>query len=289
MGLSLRAFVPAGLALFSVLGVGCGSGSGPATPTIGAAKTFELIDLKPAGPVEPGKVSVVSFKIRLPSGETLRTYQTGPGPHTRVHLLIVREDLATLIHRHPQIASDGAVRQPIVFPSPGVYRIVVDAYPRIPSRPELRNFQLFTKVRARGDYKPEKVPPFRATQVIDGYRVRMLGRPKVQAIVPSFLKFSVKDPAGRPAEFSTYFGALAHAIFFHQGSLDYFHTHVCGPTTPGCGSVTGAPTGSSTARGVLQAGVLLPEGGIWRLFLQSRVKGKVVTAPFTLRVKPPGP
>jgi hypothetical protein len=44
-------------------------------------------------------------------------------------------------------------------------------------------------------------------------------------------------------------------------------------------------TGTSTAPGVLRVGVLLPLSGTWRLFLQCRVNGQVVTAPFTLVVR----
>jgi hypothetical protein len=44
-------------------------------------------------------------------------------------------------------------------------------------------------------------------------------------------------------------------------------------------------TGRSTAPGVLRVGVLLPVSGTWRLFLQTRVNGQVVTAPFTLVVR----
>ena len=47
------------------------------------------------------------------------------------------------------------------------------------------------------------------------------------------LKITVTDPQGKPAEFTPYYGALAHAIFFREGSLDYFHTHVCAPGDAG--------------------------------------------------------
>jgi len=36
----------------------------------------------------------------------------------------------------------------------------------------------------------------------------------------------------------------------------------------------------------LNVGVLVPAPGTWRLFLQFRANGRVLTAPFTLRVKP---
>ena len=83
-----------------------------------------------------------------------------------------------------------------------------------------------------------------------------------------------------------WFGALAHAIFFHQGSLDYFHTHVCGAGAPNCTSVLGATrvSGTTTAPGKLTLGVLLPVPGTWRLFLQMKLGGQIVTVPYTLEV-----
>ena len=43
-------------------------------------------------------------------------------------------------------------------------------------------------------------------------------------------------------------------------------------------------TGTSATPGHLKVGVLVPVAGTWRLFLQCRVGGRVITFPFTLRV-----
>ena len=87
--------------------------------------------------------------------------------------------------------------------------------------------------------------------------------------------------------FTPYYGALAHAIFFRQGTLDYFHTHVCAPKASGCTSTLGGATvtGSTSKPGKLTVGVLLPAPGTWRLFLQTKVGDRILTAPFTLRVR----
>jgi hypothetical protein len=114
----------------------------------------------------------------------------------------------------------------------------------------------------------------------------MQGHPNLHAIQAAFVHVDITDPQGRPVKFVPWFGALAHAIFFHQGSLDYFHTHVCAPSAANCSSVLGPTriTGRATAPGKLTLGVLLPVPGTWRLFLQMRVHDRVLTAPFTLRV-----
>ena len=54
----------------------------------------------------------------------------------------------------------------------------------------------------------------------------------------------------------------------------------------GCTSILGATkvTGTSTTPGHLRVGVLVPVPGTWRLFLQTRVDGRILTVPFTLTV-----
>ena len=282
----LRMRVGFAVACAALIVAGCSSSSSrPSGPTIGAAKTFHLAGFQPAAPVQPGKTVDVAFRIDQPSGGALVNYRHGPGPHTGVHVIVVRDDLSVIIHRHPKIASDGSVRQPFVLPAPGPYRVLVDAYPNL-SGPQ-RNFQLFANMRASGSYKLRALPPFRSTQTVDGYRVVLRGAGHLKAIQPAFVSATVTDAQGRPVKFAPWYGALAHAIFFRAKSLDYFHTHVCGAAATGCTSTLGGAsvTGHSTKPGRLDVGILLPEGGTWRLFLQFRTKGRVLTAPFTLKVR----
>lgn len=262
----------------------CGGSSSPSVPKIGAARTFRLAGFEPSRPVPAGRPVPVAFTIRQPSGRPLVDYRRGAGPHTGVHVIAVRSDLAVIVHRHPPVAPSGRVGERISFPEPGTYRVVVDAYPNLQG-PQ-RNFQLFGTIRVAGRYRPQPLPPFRRTVVVDGFRFELHGRPRLEAIQAGSLTVTVTDPQGRPARFTPWFGALAHAIFFRRGSLDYFHTHVCAPGASGCSSFLGGTsvTGSSATPGRLRVGVLVPVAGLWRLFLQCRANGRVLTAPFTLRV-----
>ena len=273
----------AGLAVFALAGCGS-SGSGNAI-TVGAARTYELAGFRPSAPARAGVPTTVSFTIRQPSGSPLTAYRRGAGPHTGIHLIVVKDDLSAIIHLHPPVGADGRLAQTVLFPAPGRYRVVVDAYPA--SMPTGQtNFQLFRWITVAGPSKPAPLPPFRPTVTVAGYRITLHGSPKLRAIEPAFLTVTVTDSQGRPARFTPWFGALAHAIFFRAGSLDYFHTHVCAPGATGCTSALGATrvTGSSTTPGKLTVGVLVPVSGVWRLFLQCRVGGRVLTAPFTLHV-----
>jgi hypothetical protein len=275
---------PAGLALLAL--AGCGSSGTGNGITVGAARTYELAGFQPSGAVKARVPTTVSFTIRQPSGSPLTAYRRGSGPHTGIHLIIVKDDLSTIIHQHPPVGAGGRLSKTIVFPSPGRYRVVVDAYPQSTPNGQT-NFQLFRRITVSGPAKRVPLPPFAPTVSVDGYRITLHGKPRLRAIDPAFLTVTVTDPQGRPAPFTPWFGALAHAIFFRAGSLDYFHTHVCAPGASGCTSVLGATkvTGSSATPGKLTVGVLVPVSGTWRLFLQCRVNGHVLTAPFTLRVR----
>jgi hypothetical protein len=281
-----RRTLPAATLLAAIALAGCGSssGGGVTLPKVQPARIFALAGFQPSQPVQPGRPATVSFTVQLPSGKPLTTYRTGSGPHTGVHLIIVRNDLAYIIHEHPPIGANGLLRQTVTFPAPGPYKVLVDVYPNIPGGSP--NFQLFQTVDVAGAYHAAKLPPFRPDQVIDGYHVDVQGRPALHAIQAQFVNVDVTDAQGRTVSFVPWFGALAHAIFFHQGSLDYFHTHVCAAGATNCGSLVGASiTGHATAPGKLTVGVLLAVPGTWRLFLQMKLGGRVVTAPYTLAVK----
>ena len=274
------------LATLAAVLAGCGGGSAPPSlPKIVAARRYELVRFQPSGPVKPGVPTTVAFTIRQPNGTPLTAYKRGAGPHTGVHLIIVRRDLATLIHEHPPVSADGRAAIKLTFTEPGPYRVVVDAYPAH-SGPQ-PNFQLFGTLRVAGTYVPKPLPPLQTTQVVDGFRFALHGHPSLHAIQAGELSFTVTAPDGSPARFTPWFGALAHAIFLRKGSLDYFHTHVCAPGASGCTSVLGGArvTGTSATPGKLNVGVLVPAPGVWRLFLQCKADGHVLTAPFTLTVR----
>jgi hypothetical protein len=267
---------------------GCGGGgsTGLAPPPVQAASTTRLGDFRPSGPVSAGKPVTISFHIIQPSGKTLTQFAEGPqlGPHSGVHLILVRDDLSQIIHRHPPIGAGGAISETVRFPAPGPYRLLIDVYAKGSSGVlPYDNFQMKHTIHVSGAYHPQPIGAVRKSVTADGYRFEIRHLPKLRVAQAAVLDVHVSDAAGRPAKFTPWYGALAHAIFFHERDLSYFHTHVCAPNSAGCTGV-GAIAGSSSKPGVLHVGVLLSEAGVWRLFLQCQIGGRVVTAPFTLKV-----
>jgi hypothetical protein len=276
------------LAAIVLLAAGCGGSTIVTGPTILPAATYNLVHFQPSGPVVAGKPVRVSFSIQQPDGTDLTHFKTGAGPHTGVHVILVRRDLAYIIHQHPPLHGSSTIETTVTFPAPGPYRLVVDVYPATVQQQVNTNFQLFGNVTVSGAYHPKALPPVSTADHIDGYTFTLDGASHLKAIEAKLVVVHVTDPEGKPARFTPWFGALAHAIFFLKGKLDYFHTHVCAAGVTGCTSVLGPTkvTGSSTTPGKLNVGVLVPAPGTWRLFLQCKLNGKVFTAPFTLVVAP---
>ena len=138
-----------------------------------------------------------------------------------------------------------------------------------------------------GAYRPRALPSFKPTWSSTATTSTCKDRRPFTPSRRSSCHVDVTDAHGQ-SHFVPWFGALAHAIFFREGSLDYFHTHICAPDAPNCGTLPGVASsrisGTSAAPGKLTIGVLLPEPGTWRLFLQMKLGGRIVTAPYTLRV-----
>ena len=283
---SVRGTVAVATLLATIGLAGCG-GSGGGTvsvPAVAPAKTYSLQGFKPAAPVVPGQPTTISFKIQQPSGQSLTAYRKCCDPHAGVDLIIVRSDDSHLQYDDSDISPSGRVSQPVVFPTPGRYRVIIDAYPAHVSPTQPINFQLFTWVTVKGAAHPQPVSPYTASQVLDGYHLHVQAHPNIRAIQATFLTIKVTNPSGQKAVFGTWHGALAHAIFIREGSLDYFHTHVCSPGAIYCTSTLGSArvTGSSSQPGILKVGVLLPEPGTWRLFLLTYMNGRHITFPITL-------
>lgn len=98
----------------------------------------------------------------------------------------------------------------------------------------------------------------------------------------------VTDPNGHKATFKDWRGALAHAIFIHTSSLDYFHTHVCAPGAALLHQRPGRHTHHRNSRhpGQLTVGILLPAPGTWRMFLLTHINNTYLTARDTLTANP---
>ena len=213
-------------------------------PTVQPAAVYKLDDFQPAGPIVAGKP--VARLVRDPAAgrHAADEVQARRRPaHRRPPDL--RPGRPRL--HHPQASADRrrrTIAETITFPAPGRYRLVVDVYPASADQQSTRTSSSSGSVDVKGAYTPKPLPPTSTTAGAGRLPLHAARRRRPEGD-PGAARDGRRHRARRreARTFTPWFGALAHAIFFRKGSLDYFHTHVCAPGVSGCTSVLGGDEG----------------------------------------------
>lgn len=200
------------------------------------------------------------FRIRDELGSVVTAFEARHG--ARLHLIVVRRDLANFQHLHPTMAPGGTWSQPLALPEAGVYRAFVDV------SVEGRSTTLGVDLFAPGGMDVDPGPEFTRTKRIDGYDVTLSPGP-VGPGVESTLTFEVRDVDGVPVTLEPYLESRGHLVALREGDLAYLHVH---------------PTGTDRDAGRVSFRTTFPTRGHYRLFLQVRPDGDLVTTWFDVRV-----
>lgn len=261
---SLLAFIFAGAALAgSALDPSTGSGepghagghhAAPAAPAAAALTGGLRIVTRAPAPAGDGSFA---FAIVDRRGRPVRSFDVEQA--RRLHLVVVREDLASFEHLHPVMAPDGTWSVQLRLPAPGVYRAYADFSSGGASR------TLSTALLAPGRYAPRPLAPAATSARTDGYDVALRARGR------GVLVFTVSR-GGRPvADLQPYLGARGHLVAVRADDLAYAHVH---------------PLEGANAAGEIAFAIAGAGSGIHRLFLEFRHAGRVHTAAFTRVLAP---
>lgn len=210
----------------------------------------------------------VRFRIVDDRGETVRDFDV---EHTkRMHVIVVRRDLAGFQHLHPTQHRDRSWTVALRLPLAGSYRLFADF------SHEGRPATLASDLRVDGQADLQPLPSPAATAISDGgYEVRKQdsgARPGQEAS----LRFEISKD-GQTVQPEPYLGAGGHLVALREGDLAFLHVH---PTKHGHGESTSAPHGEPVA-----FAATFPTAGQYRLFLQFKHQGTVQTVAFTQEVK----
>jgi hypothetical protein len=210
---------------------------------------------------EPGTPVDFRFSVLGPDGEAVSDYRL---LHEReLHLIVVRQDLATFSHLHPMRDAGGTWHIDLTLPLPGPYRAFADMHPA--DGPELT---LAVDLTAPGEWVEEQLPPPSGRERAGDYDVNVTGQ--LVAGVHSEIAFRISRN-GQGVDLQPYLGALGHLVALRAADLAYLHVH---------------PVEDSTSEAV-RFGVEVPSTGAYRLFLQFQHEDRVHTAPFTVHASEP--
>ena len=196
------------------------------------------------------------------------------GPHGRpssyriqhereLHLIVVREDLTTFSHLHPERNDDGSWSVDLELPLPGRYVAFADVAPEDDPATTLR-----LPLVAEGEWSPSGPGEVSKETAVGSYRVELDG--EVAGGAGSEIGFHIsKEGLGVVPD--PYLGAAGHLVAIRSGDLQYLHVHPL----------------EEDSSGAIRFMVHAPGPGIYRLFLQFLHEHGVRTADFTVEVQEP--
>ncbi|MBD2596434.1 hypothetical protein H6G74_19165 [Nostoc spongiaeforme FACHB-130] len=188
-----------------------------------------------------------------------------------MHLIIVREDLATYDHIHPTYKGNGRFEVSANFSTPGNYSLFSDY------KPSGQNEALsLMQVKIPGSIPlPKSLEKFEKTKVISNTKVNLdVANQNIQAGKEVTLNFDIKDAANNQPikDLETYLGEKGHLVIVKSSSPltvnDYIHAHAL----------------KNSADGQIKFVTNFPQPGTYKLWMQFQRRGKVDTADFWVNV-----
>jgi hypothetical protein len=212
-------------------------------------------------PSRAGRTGQVRFRIDSYRGTPVTDYLV---EQTRkLHLYVVRDDLAVFRHLHPTMAEDGTWSAPVSLPASGSYRVIAEFV----ARDEGGNGDHLILGR---DVEVPAGPTGGAPPVDPVVDVTVSQPPTTGA--DGRLRLLVRDAVERPVRLGTYLGAYGHVTGFHRTTGSLVHLHpLAAPEVTEAGSELSFHTE-------------IEQPGEYRLFVQVRVDGYLHSVPVDVRV-----
>jgi hypothetical protein len=227
--------------------------------------------------VSSGGYTLALTPVRLTSGVAapLRFRIDGPDRrpvtafaivHDRpMHLVVVRRDLSGYQHLHPTMAADGTWHVELTLPTPGSWRVYTDFSP-VGAAGARIGVTLGADLTVAGGFTPAPLPAPAREFTVGGYTVTYEGTPRVGATLP--LVFRVFRAGAPVPDLERYLGAYGHVVVLREGDLGYVHIH----------------PEDRLFRGATKFWLAAPSQGLYRMFFEFQVAGKVHVASYTVVV-----
>lgn len=207
------------------------------------------------------------------TGRPLGRYQTLQ--EKLMHVVVLRKDLMSYDHIHPEFDGKDAFTITHVFPANGTYYLYVEYSP--PDFYENLSVAMLT-VGSTDRETAASLAVDERTKIFQGKYTVTLDAPAVIRVNDTVdFSFSLKDAAsGKPiGDLETYLGAFGHMSAVREDMNPYTHVHPI--TVPLTASDAGGPT--------VQFSTFFPKAGKYKLFTQFKHKGKVFLTDFVVEVK----
>lgn len=251
------------------------------SPVVQSHRSYSMQLTSDSENIQPGKVAKISYKIVNDKNEVLKDYTVA---HEKImHLILVRKDLQNFQHLHPDFnKSTGEFSLNVTFLEDGPYRIFPDFTPT-PENPQKLTVTVYADLNVGDESKyisRTVTVDTSAVKSVDGYEVNY-DLPEM-FMAKTQLDYSlVVEKSGKSVTLEPYLGAMGHGVIIKEGSLDFIHTHAVGMGSEGMSGKEhilheGEP-------GTIDFSTTLPEPGVYKIFTQFQLSGKVITTEYTIK------
>jgi plastocyanin len=245
--------------------------------TFGKPKAFSISAAVPHK-IAPGQPALIALAVREQGKQALTTrFQL---VHEKLmHLIMVSDDLSWFAHEHPELRRDGRFYLRQSFPRDGRYYLYSDFTPADGVNQVLRSE---VRVGTGITRKPQRLTPDQTlTKTVDGVTVNLKLSTPLVAGRQSLLTYTLSRNGQPVTDMTPYLGAMGHLMAISQSGRQAVHTHAVSTGTDPRTGLSVTPE-MSTAAGPTQTFKLqLPTGGLYRVWAQFGIGGKILTVPFT--------
>ena len=183
----------------------------------------------------------------------------------KMHLLVVNDELTWFDHVHPQEQADGTYIISEKFPYAGKHLLFID-YKAVGLSGAVYRQEI--EVKGTSDNQVAKLDS-KYVSKIDGYTVSLLNGEDLKTNRSQDLKFAIekKEKKFQVADMQDYLGATAHIVMISQIDKDFLHIHPM-----------------SDKQYPIYAQTNIQKPGVYRIWVQFKIDGKLQTADFTVNV-----
>lgn len=186
--------------------------------------------------------------------------------HTmKMHLLLVNEELTWFDHIHPEEQVDGTYYVSETFPSSGKYLLFMDYKPiDHPAAIAKHTIEITGKYLYKRSESDTKL-----ASVIDGYTVILVNGKDLKTNTGQSLQFSIEKDSIllEEKDMQPYLGANAHIVMIGKADKDFLHIHPM-----------------SDNRFPIYAETYIEKAGLYRMWVQFKIDGKIHTTDYTVEV-----
>jgi hypothetical protein len=230
-----------------------------------------------------------------------------------MHLFLVRDDLSAFAHLHPLMIDSSTFRTSLPALPPGPYRLYGDIVQENGFSQTLLDSVTLTANRDPWKSLDSDDSWWKETEarLEDGSTMTwMRDSAPIVANRDLELRFAVRTKEGKPARLELYMGMLSHAVITRADGAVFVHLHPAGTISMGSQLVytlrqssdtTGvlasritaaekaaapmASMGTEDEAGIVTLPYAFPRPGLYRIWVQVKVKGRVQTGAFDAQVQ----